>query len=138
MPANKLLKPVLFFFLYISFLITIPVCAQVLSFSEQILIDDRTDGVTSVFCADLDGDGDFDVLAASFLDHEIAWYENTDGLGTFGEQQVISTNNTGAKSVFSVDLMAMETRMSYPLPSWMIKLPGMKILMDSAASVHNR
>jgi hypothetical protein len=39
----------------------------------------------------MDGDGDMDVLSASWTDDKIAWYENTDGAGTFGAQKVIST-----------------------------------------------
>jgi len=34
------------------------------------------DGASSVYAADLDGDGDLDVLSASVLNHTIAWYEN--------------------------------------------------------------
>ena len=33
--------------------------------------------------ADFDGDGDADVLALTAFDYELAWYENTDGQGTF-------------------------------------------------------
>ena len=33
-------------------------------------------GANSVYAADLDGDGDMDVLSASYHDHKIAWYEN--------------------------------------------------------------
>ena len=53
---------------------------------------------------DLDGDGDADVLSASAYDKKIAWYENTDGLGSFGPQQVITTDATGAESVYAIDL----------------------------------
>ena len=35
---------------------------------------------SSVFAADVDGDGDIDVLSASHYDDKIAWYEN-DGAG---------------------------------------------------------
>ena len=40
--------------------------------------------------ADVDGDGDMDVLSASIWDGKIAWYQNTDGKGTFGPQQVVA------------------------------------------------
>ena len=39
--------------------------------------------------ADLDGDGDLDVLSASDQDRDVSWYENVDGLGTFGPEQII-------------------------------------------------
>ena len=34
----------------------------------------------------------------------IAWYENTDGKGTFGEQQVITAQDDGANSVYAADV----------------------------------
>jgi surface protein len=60
--------------------------------------------VASVYAADLDRDGDIDVLSASFDDDKIAWYENTDSEGTFGVQRIISTAADGANSVFAADL----------------------------------
>jgi hypothetical protein len=74
------------------------------SFGPQQVISDLADGVRSVFAADVDGDGDTDVLSASKDDNEIAWYENTDGLGSFGPQHVISTLADGAFSVFAADI----------------------------------
>jgi len=57
----------------------------------------------SIFAVDLDGDGDNDVLSASYYnDDTIAWYENRDGSGTFGSQQVISTE--GGNYVFAGDI----------------------------------
>jgi hypothetical protein len=41
------------------------------------------DWANSVSAADIDGDGDLDVLSASFNDDQIAWYEN--GTGSPGE-----------------------------------------------------
>jgi len=74
------------------------------AFGAQQVITDNADGAWSVYSADLDGDGDNDVLSASYWDSKIAWYENMDGQGTFGSQQIISTNAYDPRSVFSADL----------------------------------
>ena len=52
--------------------------------------------------ADVDGDGDLDVLSASNFDNKIAWYEN-DGLQSFTEH-TISNNAGGASSLFVEDV----------------------------------
>ena len=54
------------------------------SFGPQQVISTLADVASSVFAADVDGDGDTDVLSASSNDDKIAWYENTDGAGGFG------------------------------------------------------
>ncbi len=59
-----------------------------------------------VHVADLDGDGDQDLVAAISVtpfgvEHTIAWYENLDGLGSFGPQQIVSSS---ADSAFPADL----------------------------------
>ena len=74
------------------------------SFGFPQIITTGADGAESVFAADLDGDGDIDVFSASWYDNKIAWYENTDGLGNFGPQQIITTTADGASSVFAADL----------------------------------
>ncbi len=43
----------------------------------------------SIYAADLDGDGDLDVLAGIWKGITV-WFENTDGQGSFGTKQVIS------------------------------------------------
>jgi len=40
------------------------------------------DGACSVHAADMDGDGDMDVLGAAYLADDITWWENTDGRRT--------------------------------------------------------
>jgi len=55
-----------------------------------------------VVAADLDGDGDNDVLSASTNDDKVAWYENQGG--SFGSQQIITTNADGAWSIAVSDL----------------------------------
>ena len=53
-------------------------------------------GVDSVFGADVDGDGDLDVLSGG---DKIAWYENTDGVGGFGAQQAQEADSDHGTSV---------------------------------------
>ncbi|MEM7309098.1 MAG: VCBS repeat-containing protein [Planctomycetota bacterium] len=60
-------------------------------------------GARSVFAADLDGDADQDVLAASSYDGRVLWFENL-GAGAFGPAQEISGSSLGAASVRSADL----------------------------------
>lgn len=71
---------------------------------EQVFDEGSTDGVFKVLAADLDGDGDTDVIFASFTDDKIAWFENTDGMGSFGAQQVITTTATLVSQLFIADL----------------------------------
>ncbi|NRB70690.1 MAG: midcut-by-XrtH protein, partial [Xanthomonadales bacterium] len=73
------------------------------TFGAQQVISSAADGAFDVATADLDGDGDLDVLSASRFDNKIAWYKN-DGAGSFGAQQVISTDADGAYSVATADL----------------------------------
>ncbi len=46
------------------------------------------------------------MLSASYFcnDNKIAWYENTDGNGTFGSQQIITTDVNNARSVYACDI----------------------------------
>ena len=51
----------------------------------------------------MDGDGDLDVLAASGT---VNWYENTDGMGTFGPKQLLTFAASVAASVLGDRLRA--------------------------------
>ncbi|MBI4878559.1 MAG: VCBS repeat-containing protein, partial [Planctomycetes bacterium] len=68
------------------------------------VISTAADKAASVCAADLDGDGDADVLSASWADNKVAWYENTNGAGSFGAQQVISTAAKGPSCVSVADV----------------------------------
>ncbi len=74
------------------------------NFGVQQIITTIANTATSVYSCDIDGDGDNDVLSASMIDDKIAWYENTDGNGSFGSQQIISDLADGASSVYSCDI----------------------------------
>ncbi len=74
------------------------------TFSAERTISNLAKGAISVFAADIDGDGDVDVISASFTDSTIAWFENTDGAGTFGPQNVIAIRPRGATSVYAADV----------------------------------
>jgi hypothetical protein len=76
------------------------------AFGPQQLISISTDGPFSILAADFDGDGDLDILSASANDDKVAWYENVDGQGTFGPQQIISllADEAMALAVGDIDL----------------------------------
>ncbi len=61
-------------------------------------------GAYSVYSADIDGDGDMDVLGAADEDDDITWWENEDGSGTSWIEHVIDGDFDGAKCVYSEDL----------------------------------
>jgi hypothetical protein len=72
-------------------------------FGPEQVITQSTSSPRSVYTADLDGDGDEDVLSASYFDGKIAWYENLGG-GLFGTQQIISTVPRNPVCVHAIDL----------------------------------
>lgn len=73
------------------------------NFSSQKTISDNADGAFSVIAADLDGDGDNDVVSASY-NSGLMWYENLDGQGNFSANKIIDDNILGARSVVAADM----------------------------------
>lgn len=71
-------------------------------FGGQTWVSDSADGFYSLSAADIDGDGDLDVLAAASDGDEIIWYENTSNLNF--TPHTISDSANGAGSVSAVDL----------------------------------
>lgn len=73
------------------------------TFGEQQIINANAVGARCVHAADLDNDGDIDVLSASDGDNKIAWYENN-GANNFSAEQIITANAPSAKFVYATDL----------------------------------
>ncbi len=69
------------------------------SFGSDQILTTEVDEPKSVYAADLDNDGFIDIMSASSEDGKIAWYKNTDGIGNFGSQTVISV----MESAVSID-----------------------------------
>ena len=74
------------------------------TFGPQQLISISADGAQAVTAADLDADGDLDVLSASQFDDTVAWFENTDGAGSFGPANILTADANGAFGVDAADL----------------------------------
>jgi hypothetical protein len=72
-------------------------------FAMQKDISYEANVARSVCAADLDGDGDNDVISSSISDHKIAWYKNL-GNGFFGTQQVVSITCYEPYKVCTADL----------------------------------
>lgn len=73
------------------------------TFSSGTHIDSHADGAYCVYAADLDEDGDNDVLAAISDEWQVTWYEN-DGNGVFSAGTVISSSAQYVRSVYAADL----------------------------------
>ena len=70
--------------------------------AQQVIATDA-DGAAYVYAADLDDDGDADVLSASRFHGKIAWHENQ-GDGAFSTQQVVTIDADGVRAVYAADL----------------------------------
>ena len=70
---------------------------------EQFIAFNSTAGVRTVIAADLDTDGDSDVVSVSQFDNKISWYQN-DGSARFGRQLSIASDASAAASVEVVDI----------------------------------
>ena len=67
-------------------IVTSAALAVEVPFAPQSTISTAADGATSVFAADVDGDGDMGALSASHDDNEIAWYENNGAVRNYGNR----------------------------------------------------
>ena len=76
------------------------------TFSSVTSVTTTAMGAWDVIVVDIDGDSDLDLASASFVDNTIAWYNNTDGAGTFSNAIVVTSAASGASAVLAVDMDA--------------------------------
>ncbi len=69
-------------------------------------VDGDFAGASSIYAADVNGDGYMDVLGAARYDDDITWWENMDGSGTSWTEHTLDGDFDGATSVYSVDVNA--------------------------------
>lgn len=67
-------------------------------------VNKQFSGASSVFAADVNGDGKMDILGTAIYDDDIFWWENLDGSGTNWGKHKIDQNYNGASAVYSVDM----------------------------------
>lgn len=75
-------------------------------FEQKQILNDSGTNIKSFEVTDIDNDGDMDIIAGSEIDDtsiHLFWYENTDGLGTFGSTQIIESPNY-VRDVCSADI----------------------------------
>lgn len=73
-------------------------------FSDKQIIDHHASGIWRVRSADLDGDGDQDLVSAEREGGAILWYENLDGQGEFSTGNTIDDQMANARDAYPADL----------------------------------
>lgn len=73
------------------------------NFGPRNIISNTADGANDVIAADIDNDGDMDVISASDYSG-LAWYENLDGHGNFSAPKIINNIIESSRSVVAVDM----------------------------------
>jgi MYXO-CTERM domain-containing protein len=87
-------------------MLSAPASAQVLFTKSTIAELGSFQGVTAVEIADIDGDGDLDVIGAAQVDDEISWWSNVNGDATLWSRNTIASNFDGAYDIAVGDIDA--------------------------------
>jgi len=85
-------------------LITWPASGQVAPSFEKRTVDADFDGMHAVEAADMDGDGDIDLLGAAMNASDIVWWENGDGAGGAWTKHIVADAFASARYVVAADL----------------------------------
>jgi len=78
--------------------------SAILSIPVEHTVDGEFNSASRVHAADIDGDGDTDILGAARDDDEITWWENTDGTGTVWTEHTVDGDFDYAISVYATDV----------------------------------
>lgn len=68
------------------------------------IVVESYDGATDVHAADIDLDGDMDLVSAAYVADDLSWWENRDGLGDQWSVHAIDTYFYKAESIWPVDI----------------------------------
>jgi len=74
-----------------------------LSWTEYA-VDSDFSGAVDIYAADLNGDGDLDIVGAAEFADEIAWWSNDDGGGVSWTRHTVDANFNGARAVHAADI----------------------------------
>lgn len=96
-------------FLLLSMLLTLLLPASEakavdIPFANEHTLDGGFDYAASVFAADMDGDGDLDVIGAARDADEVVWWENRDAEGISWRNHTVDNTFDGARSVVAADI----------------------------------
>jgi hypothetical protein len=95
------------FSLILAFCLT--TCELIKGVERTVILTEHVvdSGFTDAFwvdAEDFDEDGDIDIVGTSFSTDTLAWWENTDGKGTYGSRNTITISFTGAVNIYAANL----------------------------------
>ena len=70
---------------------------------KEHVLTETFDGPTVVRSLDMDNDGDYDVLASSYTDKQVVWFDNENGKGQFSAKKVIASSSGFMYDVVDAD-----------------------------------
>ncbi len=89
----------------VSWYRNLPNTSQV--FSNEIVLTNSASGVSRLAIADLDDDGDNDLLSANEDSDSVVYYENVGQAGAFTDLVYVSTDSIDAQAVIAADVVGL-------------------------------